>query len=433
MSHCTLSGNYTDYNGECIFNVGGDLIPGLQNRQLSRFLRDSAPSIPDRTQRADVVGAFVYLDNNILQGNHSNLYDYGLDATTTSQGYNLCNDIGGNWYPPVSFLTAIGDQTYTNAQLGPLQDNGGPTATMALLPGSPALDKGKSLGVTTDQRGLARPVDISYTPNATGGDGSDIGAFEAGSIAVRGDFNDDSFTDYLLCNSGTQKTAVWNLHGTTHVSGLYGPSLPPDWIVACVSDMNLDGQPDYVLFNTSTRRTAIWFLNHNVTFLRGVYGPTLPVGWILIAATNFNFYDGQPDYVLFNASTRRTAVWLLNSSVQFFGGVYGPTLPAGWTLNDAVDLDSNGKPDFLLSNSSTHQTAIWYLDDAVFATSVNGPTLPSGWTLAGAIDFNADGKPDYVLFEATTRRTAIWYLNGPTHTGSAYGPTLPTGYNLAAP
>ena len=50
---------------------------------------------------------------------------------------------------------------------------------MALLPGSPAIDQGKSFGITTDQRGRARPYDFPAIPNAGGGDGSDIGAFEA--------------------------------------------------------------------------------------------------------------------------------------------------------------------------------------------------------------------------------------------------------------
>ncbi|NJL12508.1 MAG: T9SS type A sorting domain-containing protein [Microscillaceae bacterium] len=42
--------------------------------------------------------------------------------------------------------------------LGPLQDNGGPTLTMALLPGSPAIDAGGNFPLTTatDQRGSAR-------------------------------------------------------------------------------------------------------------------------------------------------------------------------------------------------------------------------------------------------------------------------------------
>ena len=64
-------------------------------------------------------------------------------------------------------------------KLGPLADLGGPTPTHALRFDSPALDAGHSGGLTTDQRGLPRPIDEPNTSNADGGDGSDIGAYEA--------------------------------------------------------------------------------------------------------------------------------------------------------------------------------------------------------------------------------------------------------------
>ncbi len=65
-----------------------------------------------------------------------------------------------------------------NPKLGPLADLGGPTPTHALRFDSPALDAGYSGGFTTDQRGLPRPIDAPNTPNADGGDGSDISAYE---------------------------------------------------------------------------------------------------------------------------------------------------------------------------------------------------------------------------------------------------------------
>jgi hypothetical protein len=59
--------------------------------------------------------------------------------------------------------------------LGPLADNGGPTPTMALLPGSPAIDAGVPVaGVTTDQRGIPRPQ----------GTAPDIGAFESRGFTI---------------------------------------------------------------------------------------------------------------------------------------------------------------------------------------------------------------------------------------------------------
>ena len=62
--------------------------------------------------------------------------------------------------------------------LSALADNGGPTETMALNAGSPAIDAGVAAGATTDQRGLLRTYDDPGTVNAATSDGTDIGAFE---------------------------------------------------------------------------------------------------------------------------------------------------------------------------------------------------------------------------------------------------------------
>lgn len=59
-----------------------------------------------------------------------------------------------------------------------LDDNGGPTMTIALLEGRPPIDKDNSFGESTDQRGLVRPSNFVGIPDASGGDGSAIGAFE---------------------------------------------------------------------------------------------------------------------------------------------------------------------------------------------------------------------------------------------------------------
>lgn len=94
-------------------------------------------------------------------------------GTVTSEGYNLSNDNGGG------YLAGPADQTNTNPKLGPLQDNGGPTPTCALLCGSPAIDQGTNFsGSATDQRGLPRTVITPSITKPPGGDGTDIGAFE---------------------------------------------------------------------------------------------------------------------------------------------------------------------------------------------------------------------------------------------------------------
>jgi hypothetical protein len=99
---------------------------------------------------------------SILNGNAAQIGDTILNAvvndggtianagTVTSLGYNLASDDAGG------VLTGPGDQINTDPMLGPLQDNGGPTFTHALLPGSPAIDAGDpsfTQPPSRDQRG----------------------------------------------------------------------------------------------------------------------------------------------------------------------------------------------------------------------------------------------------------------------------------------
>lgn len=192
-------------------------------------------------------------------------------------------------------------------------------------------------------------------------------------------------------------------------------------------DFNGDGKPDYVLYNASTRRTAIWYLNNN-TRLSTANGPTLVSGWRLVDVADFN-RDGKPDYLLYNPTTHQSVIWYLNNSA-LISGVYGPTLPTGWELVLAGDFNADGKPDYVLYNASTLQTVIWYMNNNVFVNTVFGPTLASGYKVVSIADFNRDGKSDYLLFNASTHKSAIGYLNGATLTSNAFGPTITTGYGL---
>jgi len=91
-------------------------------------------------------GGNVAIGNTILNNNSG----ANIDGTVTSHGYNVSSDDGGG------NLNGPGDQINTDPLLGPLQDNGGPTFTHALLPGSPAIDTGDPNFTgppSSDQRG----------------------------------------------------------------------------------------------------------------------------------------------------------------------------------------------------------------------------------------------------------------------------------------
>lgn len=118
-------------------------------------------------------GGFHYA-SSIVAGNTT---DCDVTASTlTSDGYNLVGNT------TTCNATATGDQSTTDPKLGPLQDNGGPTPTHALLAGSPAIEtipistNGCKSMITTDQRGAVR-ADGSNR----GGSACDMGAYEYGS------------------------------------------------------------------------------------------------------------------------------------------------------------------------------------------------------------------------------------------------------------
>ena len=102
-------------------------------------------------------------------------------------------------------------------------------------------------------------------------------------------------------------------------------------------------------------------------------------GSVPLSQYDFNG-NGHPEYVLYNAATRRSVVWYLNNNV-YIGGAYAPTLPAGWTVADVADFNGDGHPDYALFNASTHRTVIWYLNDNAYVSGAYGPILTAGWSL----------------------------------------------------
>lgn len=154
-------------------NSGGPTIRNLALTGQKSTLRILSSTLAENSGNAAVETgiegsgiAETIIGSSIIADNSSNNFGFfGTGATVTSQGYNISDDTTGS-------LTATGDQQNTDPLLAPLADNGGPTQTHALLPGSPAIDAGQplipELDPRTDQRG--QPFLRVGTP--------DIGSFE---------------------------------------------------------------------------------------------------------------------------------------------------------------------------------------------------------------------------------------------------------------
>ena len=198
LTNCTISGNSANEGGG-VYNKGGTA------NLMACTLSGNSAKLGGGVSTAGVKGGTTTLTNCTVSGNSAGsrgggLYNRYYDSTTlgntivagntsrtgpdvsdsggmTSQGNNLIGKTNGSSGWVGSDLTGT-SAAPLNALLAPLGNDGGPTQTMALLPGSPAIDAGNNAlipaGVTTDQRGFNRIVNGTV----------DIGAFESSGFTI---------------------------------------------------------------------------------------------------------------------------------------------------------------------------------------------------------------------------------------------------------
>jgi CSLREA domain-containing protein len=179
VTNCTISGNTAFLGGGGIENLGGTLT--VSNCTISGnhavFDGGGIDSLATMIGNTVTIGNTLTIGNTIVARNTTDGSPaVDVSGRVTSNGNNLVGDGSSSFG-----FGAPGDQVGTASSpidplLGPLQDNGGPTQTMALLPGSPAIDAGgdalavdaSGIPLDTDQRGFARVANGTV----------DIGAFE---------------------------------------------------------------------------------------------------------------------------------------------------------------------------------------------------------------------------------------------------------------
>ena len=184
ITNSTVSGNWTTGDGSSgggISNQTGASL-ALVNNTIAQNTAMARGGGIDTGGTADITNTIV-ADNTAPLG--PDIY-----GTVISQGYNLIGEKADS----TGWLGS--DLLDTDALLGPLDDNGGPTLTHALLPQSPAVDAGTDINAPAiDQRGTRRPQD----GDGDGTDTPDIGAVERFLGEIHGvrfrDFNGDGIQD----------------------------------------------------------------------------------------------------------------------------------------------------------------------------------------------------------------------------------------------
>ncbi len=182
LQDCTISANTASSHGGGLLN---DKTATLQDCTISGNsagsdggVYDYAGLINSTYYVADTTLTGTIVAGNTAGGAASDIGGAGA-ASHVSGSNNLIGTGGSGGLGSGDNLLGVADPL-----LGALANNGGPTQTMALLPGSPAIGAGVAVsGITTDQRGVKRPDSAP-----------DIGAFQDQGFTVAVSSGNDQST-----------------------------------------------------------------------------------------------------------------------------------------------------------------------------------------------------------------------------------------------
>jgi len=368
ITNSTFTGN-SGFYGSAVLSPGATNVVSIANSTFS----DNGTG-----EALDVGNGTLNMENTILANSTG-----GTDCTLPSgtMGSDINNLIESNAAGPDNCGTPV---STSDPKLGILTNNGGPTETMALVTGSPAIDAGDDATCAAapvngvDQRGATRPV----------GPHCDIGAYEGEVFPAPTDFQPDGKTDPTKYVSGAG--AVFYFQSTTGTWNSAFIGTDGDYVLN--SDFDGDGKTDPAKYVSAAG--AVWYLGSSDGAWHGVY---IGSDGDFIPASDFDG-DGTTDPAKYVAAAG--AVWYFGSADSTWHGVYIGGLGGG-NYVPGSDFDGDGKTDPAHTDSSGN---VWYLgstDSTLHGLFIgnDGPYVPRS-------DYDGDGKTDPAKFVSPN----IWYL-----------------------
>jgi Right handed beta helix region len=221
MTNSTVSGNTAVVNGAGIDNDGAGSVAFIHS---STIAYNAAAGDGGGIHAADGDASAVTIEQSIVWGNSAGV---GRDVTGTiaSADYNMLGTTAGGSFTG----TTAHDLAGVDPKLGSLRFNGGGTRTLALLPGSPAIDRipSASCTQTSDQRLGARPAD----GDANGVSACDVGAYEASQPLVVTSLADPGGAGTCTLRQALAAASTNTVQGTCVANAFHGSSDVPDRIV----------------------------------------------------------------------------------------------------------------------------------------------------------------------------------------------------------
>ncbi|HTU20886.1 MAG TPA: choice-of-anchor Q domain-containing protein, partial [Gemmataceae bacterium] len=394
--------------GGAVFALNGSL-----KATFVTFSSDSADQGTDvyvlsdgsSTDGSGSMAATADLVDDILGQTNNSVSDFVANSINSGTAPNLsgsANDLVRN-NPTSGSLSGTNIMSGVDPLLSPLGNYGGPTETLALLPGSPAIDAGTTVnGVTSDERGVSRPQ----------GSAPDIGAFESQGFTLSATGGDNQSTLINTAFPNAQVVTVTPVHSGDPVAGGQITFTPPgSGASAALSPANpvtiaSDGT---ARVNATANATAG---SYDVT--ADTAGASAPVTFTLInqAATTTTAKNATTTFstsaqdVQLSAGVTSSAGTVNEGTVKFTvvnsaGKTIGSAVSGSVTSNGTASV-SYGLPAYTLAGSYTIDAD--YSDSAGnFADSSNASQSPTPTLMVNAASTTTTASNATTTFSTSTQ------------------------------
>ena len=394
LTNTTISSNTASTNGGALYNGSSGSVTLINSTISGNSASGSGGGVYSGTATTNIGNTIVALNVATTSGPDAR-------GTIVSKGNNLIGITDGSSGWIASDLTGTVAQPL-NPLLAPLSNYGGPTQTIALLPGSQAIDAGNNAlipsGVTTDQRGLPRIVNTTV----------DIGAFESSGFTIAVASGNSQSTAPSTAFSAPLVVTVTASNASEPVAGGLVAFTPPSSGASAI----LSGSPATIgVTGTASVTAAANSIGGTYSVSATASGITKPASFVLANSLDTTFSGLTSPTIVYGTAT-----------TEFTGHIgVGTSFPTGSNISVTLDsvtmtgvVDSSGNFSVTFTTASLGMASSPYTVTYAFAGNSTFSAASDSSTTLTVTKANATVvvTPYSVMYDGTAHTATITSITG---------------------